>query len=110
MTVATDIVVTSSARGRPWRALRWLAPLTAFWIALNYWVPGLQASGVPSTATRLAIHTAIVLGLWLGLERTELAQRPRLAVWLAVVVPYTLWLAVIWSGAYRASDSYRRGW
>jgi len=99
MTVATDIVVTSSARGRPWRALRWLAPLTAFWIALNYWVPGLQASGVPSTATRLAIHIAIVLGLWLSLERTELAQRRRLAVWLAVVVPYTLWLAVIWSGA-----------
>jgi len=99
MTVATDIVVISSARGRPWRALRWLAPLTAFWITLNYWVPGLQASGVPSTATRLAIHIAIVLGLWLGLERTELAQRRRLAVWLAVVVPYTLWLAVIWSGA-----------
>ena len=99
MTVATDIVVTSSARGRPWRALRWLAPLTAFWIALNYWVPGLQASGVPSTATRLAIHIAIVLGLWLGLERTELAQRRHLTVWLAVVVPYTLWLAVIWSGA-----------
>jgi len=76
-----------------------LAPLTAFWIALNYWVPGLQASGVPSTATRLAIHIAIVLGLWLGLERTELAQRRHLTVWLAVVVPYTLWLAVIWSGA-----------
>jgi hypothetical protein len=99
MTVATDIVVTSSARGRPWRALRWLAPLTAFWIALNYWVPGLQASGVPSTATRLAIHIAIVLGLWLALERTELAPRRRLGVWLAIVVPYTLWLAVIWSAA-----------
>ena len=99
MTIATDIAITASARGQPWRALFWLAPLTAFWILLNYWVPGLQASGVPSTATRLAIHIAIVLGLWLGLERTELAQHQRLAVWLAVVVPYTLWLAVIWSGA-----------
>jgi len=59
----------------------------------------LQASGVPSATTRLAIHIAIVLGLWLGLERTELAPRRRLYVWLAVVVPYTLWLAIIWSGA-----------
>src|SRR6516225_4207867 len=99
MTAATDIAVTSSIRGQPWRVLLWLAPLTAFWIGLNYWVPGLQARGVPSTATRLAIHIAIVLGLWLALERTELAPRRRLGVWLAVVVPYTLWLAVIWSAA-----------
>jgi hypothetical protein len=99
MTVATDIAVTSSDRAQPWRVLLWLAPLTAFWIALNYWVPGLQASGVPSTATRLAIHIAIVLGLWLALERTELSPRRRLGVWLAIVVPYTLWLAVIWSAA-----------
>jgi hypothetical protein len=99
MTVATDIAVTSSDRGQPWRVLLWLAPLTAFWIALNYWVPGLQASGVPSTATRLAIHIAIVLGLWRALERAELSPRRRLGVWLAIVVPYTLWLAVIWSAA-----------
>jgi hypothetical protein len=99
MTVATDIAVTSSDRAQPWRVLLWLAPLTAFWIALNYWVPGLQASGAPSTATRLAIHIAIVLGLWLALERTELSPRRRLGVWLAIVVPYTLWLAVIWSAA-----------
>jgi hypothetical protein len=99
MTVATDIAVASSARRQPWRVLLWLVPLTAFWIGLYYWVPGLQASGVPSTATRLAIHIAIVLGLWLALERTALAPRRRLGVWLAVVVPYTLWLAIIWSAA-----------
>src|SRR5215471_15508962 len=99
MTIATDIVITASARGQPWRVLLWLVPLTALWIALNYWVPGLQGSGVPSTATRLAIHIAIVLGLWLALERNELAPRRRLGVWLAVVVPYTLWLAIIWSAA-----------
>jgi hypothetical protein len=99
MTVATDIAVTSSARGQPWRVLLWLGPLTAFWIGLNYWVPRLQASGVPTITSRLAIQIAIVLGLWLALERTELAPRRRLYVWLAVVVPYTLWLAVIWSAA-----------
>jgi hypothetical protein len=99
MTVATDIAVTSSDRGQPWRVLLWLVPLTAIWIGLNYWVPALPASGVPSTAARLAIHIAIVLGLWLALERTGLPPRRRLGVWLAIVVPYTLWLAVIWSVA-----------
>ena len=102
MTIATDIVITASARGQPWRVLLWLVPLTTLWFALNYWVPALPASGVPSTAGRLAIHIAIVLGLWLALERTGLAPRRRLGVWLAIVVPYTLWLAVIWSAAISA--------
>ena len=109
MTVATDIAIPSSVRGQPWRVLLWVAPLTAFWIGLNYWVPALPASGVPSTAGRLAIHIAIVLGLWLALERTELSPRRRLGVWLAVVVPYTLWLSIIWSvaitGVFRPGNS-----
>jgi hypothetical protein len=109
MTAATDIAVTSSARGQPWRVLLWLAPLTAFWIGLNYWVPGLQASGAPTTTVRLAIHIAIALGLWLALDRTELAPRQRFSVWLALVVPYTLWLAVVWSavinGAFRPGNT-----
>jgi hypothetical protein len=109
MTVATEFAVTPSIRGQPWRALLWLAPLTAFWIGLNYWVPALPTSGVPSTAGRLAIHIAIVLGLWLALERTELSLRRRLGVWLAIVVPYTLWLSIIWSvaitGVFRPGHS-----
>ena len=107
MTVATDIAIASAGRRQPWRVLLWLAPLTAFWIGLNYWLPGLQASGVPTTASRLAIHIAIVLGLWLALERTGLTQRRRLGIWLAVVVPYTLWHAVIWSGA--VNGAFRPG-
>jgi hypothetical protein len=107
MTVVAEFLTTPSARGQPWWVLLWLAPLTAFWIGLNYWVLGVQASGVPTVTVRLAIHIAIVLGLWLALERTELASRQRLGTWLAVVVPYTLWLAVIWSaainGAFRPS-------
>jgi hypothetical protein len=109
MTVATDIAVPSSDRGQPWRVLLWVVPLTALWIGLNYCVPALPASGVPSTAGRLAIHIAIVLGLWLALERTELAPRRRLGVWLAIAVPYTLWLAIIWSvainGVFRPGNS-----
>jgi hypothetical protein len=99
MSAATDIAIPSSALRQPCRVLLWLAPLTAFWIGLNYWMPGLQASGVPIATTRLAIHIAVAVGLWLALERTELAPRRRLGVWLALVVPFTLWLAVIWSAA-----------
>jgi hypothetical protein len=99
--------MASAGRRQPWRVLLWLAPLTAFWIGLNYWLPGLQASGVPTVTSRLAIHIAIALGLWLALERTGLTQRRRLGVWLAVVVPYTLWLAVIWSAA--VNGSFRPG-
>ena len=99
MTVAADIAIPASTRGQPWRVLLWLVPLTTLWFALNYWIPALPASGVPTTASRLAIHIAIVLGLWLALERTELAPRMRLSVWLTIVIPYTLWLAIIWSAA-----------
>jgi hypothetical protein len=99
MTAATEFANTPSARRQPWGVLRWLAPLTAFWLGVNYWVPGLQASGVPTVTVRLAIHVAIALGLWLALERTALTSLQRLGIWLAVVVPYTLWLAGIWSAA-----------
>jgi hypothetical protein len=59
-------------------------------------LPELQPTGVPSIVVRLAIHTTILVGLWLGLARTDLAYRSRLKVWLAVAVPFTVWLAAVW--------------
>src|SRR5580658_1830227 len=89
-----------SSPGRPgWHALTWMAPLVAVWITVNLAFPALGASGVPTATSRLAIHVLIALGLWLGLERTELTPSQRRNVWLAVMVPFTLWLAVIWSAA-----------
>jgi hypothetical protein len=41
----------------------------------------------------------IGVGLWLGLERTDLTADQRRATWLAVMIPYTLWMAIAWSGA-----------
>jgi hypothetical protein len=37
--------------------------------------------------------------LWIGLESTELTPSQRRMTWLAVMVPYTLWLAVAWGAA-----------
>ena len=82
-----------------WRALLWIAPLTALWIALNYAVPIIPASGMPTVAVRVFIHVLIALGLWLGLERSELTPTQRRKAWLGVMIPFTLWLGLIWSSA-----------
>ncbi len=71
--------------------------LAAFWIALNLAFPGLAATGIPSVVTRLAVVTTILTGLWLGLSRTDFSANKRLLVWLAVAVPFTLWLALVWN-------------
>jgi hypothetical protein len=100
MTAAAVVHADAAVISRQgWRALLWIALLTALWVALNYWQPAIQASGVPSATTRLAIYAIVALGLWLGLERTELSPIQRRNVWLTLMIPYTLWLAVIWSAA-----------
>jgi hypothetical protein len=82
-----------------WRGLRWFAPLTALWLMLNYRWPAIPASGVPTTTHQLSVHGLIALGLWLGLERTNLTLDQRRRIWLAVLIPYTLWFAIAWSAA-----------
>ena len=92
-----------------WRSLLWVGPLTALWMLLTYWQPVISASGAASTAARMMTYGLIVLGLWLGLERTELTLSQRRATWLAVIVPLTLWEALAWSaaigGAFRTGVS-----
>jgi hypothetical protein len=82
-----------------WRSLLWIAPLTLLWILLIYWQPVIPASGVQTTAHQLMAHGVIALGLWLGLESTDLSAGQRRMTWLAVMVPYTLWFAVAWNAA-----------
>src|SRR6516162_594482 len=108
MTVSVVHADTGSTDQR-WRSLLSLAPLTALWMVLIYWRPIIQTSGVPTTAHRLTVHGLIALGLWLGLERTDLTPGQRRTTWLAVMIPYTLWFAVAWSaainGAFRTGTS-----
>jgi hypothetical protein len=98
MTAASLGIDTAPAR-RPWHALFWLVPLTVLWITLNYAFPLIGSSGASTVANRLAVHVLVALGLWLGLERTEMTSPQRRTVWLAVMIPFTLWLALIWSAA-----------
>ena len=94
---ALDAEIGSLRRG--WSSLLWLVPLVALWMAFNYAVPVVAASGTTSVAARVFIQLLIGLGFWLGLERSELSQAQRRNTWLGVMIPFTLWLAVIWSAA-----------
>ena len=93
--VSADIVPPRPA----WRSLLWLAPVTGLWTLLIYWQPIIPTSGVPTTAHQLMAHGLIALGLWLGLESTDLTPGQRRTTWLAVMIPDTLWFAVAWSAA-----------
>ena len=82
-----------------WRSLLWLVPLTILWIGLITWQPSIPESGVPTSAHQLMAHGLIAVGLWLGLEGTDLTPSQRRTTWLAIMIPYTLWFAVAWSAA-----------
>ncbi|MGN8109663.1 MFS transporter [Paraburkholderia sp. 22098] len=103
--VPVDIVPRVPA----WRSLFWLIPLVALWIVLIYWQPIIPTSGVPTTAHQLTAHALIAVGLWLGLESTDLTPGERRTTWLAVMIPDTLWFAVVCSaainGAFRTDAS-----
>jgi len=71
--------------------------LAASWVGINLAFPGLAPTGIPSVVTRLAIHAAILTGLWLGLSRTEFSASKRTIIWFSVAIPFTLWLAVVWN-------------
>jgi hypothetical protein len=68
-----------------WRSLLWIMPLTLLWTLLIYWQPIISASGVPTTAARLMTYGLIGVGLWLGLESTDLTPGQRRATWLAAI-------------------------
>lgn len=70
--------------------------LAALWLGLNVALPDLQATGIPSTIIRLTIHCLMLTGLWLGLARTNFTEAVRVRVWLAIAVPFTAWLALVW--------------
>ena len=70
--------------------------LAVLFVGINFAFPDLAPTGIPTIVTRAVIHAAILGGLWLGLLRTDFWPGRRAAVWLAIAVPFTLWLAVVW--------------
>ena len=72
------------------------ALLTAFWVGLNLLLPDLQATGIPSSLIRLILHGLMLTGLWLALARSDFAPAARVRTWLAIALPFTAWLAIVW--------------
>jgi hypothetical protein len=98
--MTTEAVSAAMIASRPaWRSLLWAIPFTVLWTWLIYSLPVLPDSGLPALAVRLMVHGLIALGLWLGLERTDLTPGQRRTTWLAIMVPVTLWAAVAWTAA-----------
>ena len=96
----TDASSAFIVPSRPvWRSLLWTVPFAVLWTGLIYALPALPDSGLPALAVRLMVHGLVALGLWLGLERTELTAGQRRTAWLVIMVPFTLWAAVAWTAA-----------
>jgi len=96
----TDAVSAAIVPERPaWGSLLWMVPFTVLWTWMIYSLPVLPESGLPALAVRLMVQGLIALGLWLGLESTDLTPGQRRTTWLAVVVPLTLWAAIAWTAA-----------
>ena len=108
--MTTDAVPAVIVAPRPaWRSLLWTVPFTVLWTWLISSLPVLPESGLPALAVRLVVHGLVALGLWLGLERTDLTADQRRTTWLAIMVPLTLWASVAWTaainGAFRTGAS-----
>lgn len=90
-------------------SLMWTILFTMLWTLLIYALPALPESGFPALGVRLIAHGLIALGLWLGLEDTELRPEQRRVTWLIFMVPFTLWTALACTaainGAFRAGAS-----
>src|SRR5262245_46776984 len=85
------------------------AAFTVAWFGVILLFPAVQVTGVRSVVTRIIIHTIILTGLWLGLTRAEFDLSTRVKVWLAIAIPFTAWLAVVWWLALDGNFRPRRG-
>src|SRR3979411_3224051 len=108
--MTTDAVPAAIVPPRPaWRSLLWTIPFTVLVTWLIHSLAVLPESGLPALAVRLMVQGLIALGLWLGLERTDLTPGQRRTTWFAIMVPFTLWAAVAWTaainGVFRAGVS-----
>ena len=72
------------------------AAAAILWVGGNIWLPWLAPTGIPSVVVRLAIHVAILAGVWLGLRRTDFSASKRVGFWLAIALAFTIWMAVVW--------------
>ncbi|MDH2405012.1 MFS transporter [Bradyrhizobium sp. SSUT18] len=106
----SDAISVAVIAPRPvWLSLMSTVLFMMLWTWLIYALPALPESGIPALGVRLMTHGLIALGLWLGLESTDLTPGQRQATWLVLMVPFTVWATVAWTaainGAFRVGAS-----
>jgi len=104
MTTVPD--TTRAGAGALWMLLL-MAAFTASWLTLNAIFTDFQL--VSRTVTRPVIHALILGGLWVGLSRAGFDLRRRVQIWLAIAIPFTLWLAAVWALALDGAFQPRPG-
>jgi len=104
--LVSDAGSDATASGRAFVLFLLMAAATAAWLGLNLIFPGIQPTGISQTVSRLIINGAILAGLWVGLSRAGFAGNQHLRIWLAVALPFTIWLVLVWwiafAGGFRA--------
>src|SRR5258705_13621692 len=71
--------------------------LAAACLGLNVAFPDLGPTGIPAAVTRLIIHGIILVGLWLGLSRTDFTGGRRGQSPVSVRAPFALLAALFLS-------------
>jgi hypothetical protein len=102
----SDTGSDAAAYGRALRLFLLMAVATAAWLGLNLIFPGMQPTGISQAVSRVIINGAILAGLWVGLSRAGFTGNRHLRIWLAIAVPFTIWLVLVWwialAGGFRA--------
>jgi hypothetical protein len=70
--------------------------LTAAWLGLNFSFPDIGPTGIPIGITFAITNAIILIGLWLGLSRTEFTANTRATVWLTIAIPFAVWMSIVW--------------
>ena len=94
--VALDWQRSSAPRGAALARLVTMAVLVAAWFTLVWQVPAVGAAFNTYGVVRIVVHGVTLWGLWLGLGLSGVSRQTQIRLWLAIAIPFTLWLAAIW--------------
>lgn len=72
------------------------AAVTGLWFTALIAIPELQRSDLSVISIRIAVHLIVLGGTWAGLSRTSLTASQRIATWLAIAIPLTVWHGAAW--------------
>src|SRR5437763_15207543 len=95
MMFVSDAGSDAAAYRRALLLFLWMVAATAAWLGLNLIFPGIQPTGISQAVSRVIINGAILAGLWVGLSRAGFAGNQHLRIWLAIALPFTIWLVLV---------------